>query len=81
MSRSDAWLLARVSGAKQEAPELGPADRRVSEAMMRMWTQFARTGSPNGEGLPAWQPFSATQPYLYISDPSELRSGFGNLVP
>jgi para-nitrobenzyl esterase len=30
------------------------ADRRYSDAMMTYWVNFARSGNPNGEGLPAW---------------------------
>jgi para-nitrobenzyl esterase len=30
------------------------ADRAVSQAMQAYWTNFARSGDPNGSGLPAW---------------------------
>ncbi len=31
-----------------------PADRRVSGLIQSYWTNFARTGDPNGPGLPHW---------------------------
>ena len=31
-----------------------PADRTLSETIGKYWTNFARTGNPNGEGLQAW---------------------------
>ena len=31
-----------------------PADRTLSDAIGKYWTNFARTGNPNGDGLQAW---------------------------
>ncbi|MFE3450408.1 carboxylesterase/lipase family protein [Nonomuraea sp. NPDC059194] len=34
---------------------LSPAQRKLSDQMVGYWTNFARTGSPNGPGLPTWR--------------------------
>lgn len=34
-----------------------PADRALSDVMMGYWSNFAKTGDPNGAGLPAWPRF------------------------
>lgn len=40
-----------VSGDADEAQAL-------SEVMSQAWINFAKTGNPNGEGVPAWEPYT-----------------------
>jgi para-nitrobenzyl esterase len=67
---------------KQKPPGITMADRRISEAMMSMWAQFARTGNPSIDGLIDWPSYNAsTDRYLYIADPLQVKSGFSKIVP
>jgi para-nitrobenzyl esterase len=45
------------------------ADRDLSDAMQQYWTNFAKTGDPNGGGLPLWPKFdAAARGYIEFTD-------------
>jgi para-nitrobenzyl esterase len=43
-----------------------PEDRKLSEEIIRYWTNFARVGDPNGKGLPLWPRFDKNKEVLHF---------------
>lgn len=41
-------------------------DYELSKRMIDYWCNFARTGNPNGYGLPEWLPYTQHNPYIQI---------------
>jgi len=46
-----------------------PENQKLAEKVMDYWVQFARTGSPNRDGLPQWPEYRERQKsYLILDD-------------
>ena len=49
---------------EHDRPAPTPRDEALSESMRTYWTNFAKTGDPNGPGLPAWPAFTKDLPHV-----------------
>lgn len=56
-----------------------PEDTAVSELMSRYWTNFAKTGDPNGPGLPAWPVFDNSKQQVMVFDDGANAARIPNL--
>ncbi len=62
-----------------------PEDRKLSEEMMSYWTNFAKTGDPNGPGLPEWPRYDKGGEIIHLdstvtSGPDTVRARYEFLL-
>ncbi|HEV2701662.1 MAG TPA: carboxylesterase family protein [Steroidobacteraceae bacterium] len=56
--------LQFLSDTFPEDWQRGPDEQALGRIMRAYWVQFAKTGDPNGSGLPDWTPINLKQPRL-----------------
>ncbi|MBX9602649.1 MAG: carboxylesterase family protein [Bryobacteraceae bacterium] len=66
------YVFGNLSAAADET------DRKLSQAMMGYWVNFARSGNPNGKGLPNWPAYQLRSDTAIVFGDS-IRTGKGLL--
>lgn len=58
-----AYVFQHLNAAN---PEISRSDSVISAAMATYWTNFAKYGDPNGQGVPEWPAFSDDNPVVMV---------------
>jgi para-nitrobenzyl esterase len=57
--------------------ELNDAQKKLSDELVKAWTEFARTGNPNGHGDDPWPRFTTADP-IYLAEDIPALSTFSD---
>ncbi len=56
------YVFGNLLSTGSQPGEYTEVDRKLSDAVQLYWTNFAKKGDPNGEGVPTWPKFDASKP-------------------
>jgi para-nitrobenzyl esterase len=60
------YAFQTLSGGRGGAPK--PEDLKLSDMISSYWVNFAKSGDPNGPGLPKWPAFADNNPQAMVFD-------------
>ena len=49
-------------------------DFKIADTIEKYWTNFAKTGNPNGAGVPDWPEFDKTQTYVAFTQAGDVKA-------
>jgi para-nitrobenzyl esterase len=74
---SEIGLVFDNPGLADQALGGGPTVDRLADQMSSAWIDFARTGNPNGHGVPNWPSYTAARPATMVfGEKSAARIGY-----
>jgi para-nitrobenzyl esterase len=59
--------------------KFGDTDFKLAELIESYWTNFAKRGSPNGEGLPNWPEYDGSQAFIELTQEGTVVAQTGGL--
>jgi len=59
----------------------GDADHKLADIIESYWTNFAKTGNPNGTGLPEWPEFGSSGAYIRFTQDVKVVAAHGLRKP
>jgi len=72
------YVFGNFGGPQGGAPR--PEDTKMSDLMMDYWTNFAKSGDPNGAGLPSWPAFAKSSQTALFLDASPSSRPIPNMA-
>jgi para-nitrobenzyl esterase len=71
-----AYVFGNLWDKGTQAGKFEEADRKLSDAIQSYWTNFAKSGDPNGPGVPKWPKYVApTRQFMEFTQKGELVAG------